>query len=503
MKNKRRSFFLPLFLSFLFLVAAVIVFGAIRFFLLRDQDENALVRVLWETLPALIPLLLLGGGWLAYLFFRMVKPVGKMRDTASRIASRVSEKKVAPAVPASGCLAELSETLSREEEKLVGLIKEVAETSDASATEREKLIAAEKLSESVFPARLTFGGLTYSVSAKVLRAADAGADFCDGFPLDKRHAYFAIGDVWGKGLPASLFAAKLLSVLRAEIAGGKSPAEALGAANTVLREGNGEALAATVFCAVFDFDSGECRYANAGHVPPVIAGEALGFLRMRAGTPVGLYPDAVYTDEQFTLRHGQGMFFYTDGVTNAGGDGESFGYDRMFTVLKEYYGNALSAESVAEGVLNAAEEFCKGKRSDDLAALALFFPAGVQRLLRPVKEDLESMQELLDGWLQDDPRKRNIQLACEEIFMNIVDHAGAKAIQISCEKEESSLIIRFTDDGEPFNPLQANEEKRELYSYAEGGMGMTIIRRIAGEIFYRTKQNLNVLTVRFPIIRGI
>ena len=62
--------------------------------------------------------------------------------------------------------------------------------------------------------------------------------------------------------------------------------------------------------------------------------------------------------------------------------------------------------------------------------------------------------------------------------------------------------MRFTDDGEPFNPLQVRPEGGYYNSnYTEGGMGMAIIRQIAGEIYYRTQENRNVLTIRFPVIK--
>ena len=93
-------------------------------------------------------------------------------------------------------------------------------------------------------------------------------------------------------------------------------------------------------------------------------------------------------------------------------------------------------------------------------------------------------------------------MACEEIFTNIVNHSGASSIHLNCQVEGNSFVVRFTDDGEPFNPLQVRPEGGYYSSnYAEGGMGMAIIRQIAGEIFYRTQENRNVLTIRFPVIK--
>lgn len=500
-KNKRRSLFLPAVLSFLALVLAVAVFGVVRYFCLAQGggfQRNVLMRVLWETVPALCALAAFGLFMLVLLAVCVAKPLKKMRGSASKIAERVEKHAPVEAIRGAGCVGALSETLAKEEGKLAELVNAVSEEADARAEEREKRSAALNICAAAAPERLEFGALTYGVRACTLRAPSVGADFCDGFALDGRRVFIAVGDVWEQGLSAALACARLTRKLREQIAAGKSPAVALSAVNAAALE-NGDT--ATLFCAVFDSVSGELRYANAGHLPPVIAGETSGFLRMRAGVPVGLYADAEFADETFSLRPGQGLIVYTDGVVNAFDGKEYFGYGRLLVTVNKYYGNALTADGVAEGVVGAVEEF--GAREDDCAVLALSFPAGVQRLLAPELPELEKMRELLDHWLQEDPRKKNIQLACEEIFTNIVGHAGAKAIQISCEREENSLIIRFTDDGEPFNPLQVESGGREFEAYAEGGMGMTIIRRIAGEIFYRTQQNLNVLTIRFPVIKGI
>ena len=503
-QKKRKPLFLPSVLSFLVLLIAAAVFGVVRYFLLTGDgatSREALFRVLWETVPALAVLLAFGLVMLILLAASVVRPLKKMRTSASRIAERVEHHEPAVAVAGAGCVGALSQTLEEEEKELSALLARVAQQTDEQVTEREKRRAALAVCAAAVPERIDLAALTYGVHTCTLHSSSVGADLCDGFALDDRRMCVAIGDVWERGLPAALFSAWLLRGLREQMHKGRSPAAALSALNKLAYE-RGDGMAATLFCAVLDSVSGELRYANAGHLPPVVAGETSGFLRMRAGTPLGLYADAEFTDETFALRPGQGLIAYTDGVVNALNGREYFGYDRLLSAVGEHFGNALKTDGVAEDIALAAKDF-GALKEDDCAVLALFFPAGAHRLLAPELSELEKMRELLEHWLHEDPRKKNIELACEEIFTNIVNHAGAKTIRIGCEREENSLIIRFTDDGEPFNPLQAENGEKDFYSYAEGGMGMTIIRRIAGEIFYRTQQNQNVLTVRFPVIKGI
>ena len=137
----------------------------------------------------------------------------------------------------------------------------------------------------------------------------------------------------------------------------------------------------------------------------------------------------------------------------------------------------------------------------DLAVYALYYPSGIQTELSPKTSELERLRDTILDWLKDDPRKNKIFLACEEIFTNIVNPSGATSIHLNCQVEGNSFVVRFTDDGEPFNPLQVRPEGGYYNNYAEGGMGMAIIRQIAGEIFYRTQENRNVLTIRFPVIK--
>lgn len=495
MKN-RKFLFLPLILSFVVLTVGVVIFGLSRYFVLREEEE-ALFRVLWEALPALIVLAVLALFCLIYFVLCFVKPIKKINLLSGKIAERLANGGEKPQAVGAGCVGKLSHALATEEEELAALLATVKKETDEKATERENRSAALALCAEVAPDKIQLEALTYGVRTSILHAPSVGADFCDAFAIDSRRVFVAVGDVWESGLKAALFSARLVRSLREKIAEKLTPAQALSSLNeSLIADGAG---AATLFCAVLDSVSGELRYANAGHLPPVIAGETCGFLRMRAGTPLGLYTDAVYTDETFGLHPGQGIVAYTNGVVNTSDGKEFFGYGRLLSAIGKYYANALETEFVAEGLISAVTEFAQPE--DDCAALALFFPAGAQKLLQGDLAETEKMRELLDSWLHDDPRKKNIQLACEEIFKSIVENAGAKSILIGCEREDESLIIRFTDDGEPFNPLQT--ENGELFSYTEGGMGMTIIRRIAGEIFYRTKQNLNVLTLRFPVIKGI
>lgn len=491
MKRNEKRLFLPALLVWCALVLAVGCFAVVRYFVLRGTGET--LRLLWEVLPAAVALLLFGVAMLV-LYIGLRRSEREFNGCLSGLSGRVKEGTRGSA--AAGCLAELGETLSAQEGELLGVLAEARTAAASAATERERLSNALRLCREETPETISFGGPRYGIGARTEYSAAVGASFAEAFVMDRRRVFFAVGDVWGSGFDAALFSVRVKGALREQICAGKTVAEALAAVNAGLCARNPGNYAATLFGAVFHFDSGELRYANAGHFPPILTGDTVGFLRVRAGAPLGVYEDAQFAEETFALAPGQGLFLYTDGLVNGRSGEESFGFDRLLAVLKALCGNALDADTVTNGAVLALREFCGGEC--DVSALMLNFPGGSQRMLRPDLSEANTLEIFLSEWLGEDPRKGSILPACREIFTAIVHHAGARAIRVGCEREEKHLVIRFTDDGEPFNPLQA-EEGVDLY--ADGGVGAAI-RRLGGEFFYRTKQDLNVLTVRFPLARS-
>ena len=510
-EKKSKSLSLPVVLVFLALAAAVVIYGVVRYLVLAHEGglENfqleILSRVLWETVPVLIVILAAGVAVVIYLNRTVSRPVQKLIRIVKTLNERVLGGRAFFNRIGGGCIRELSAELAthaREEGQLLLYLKEKT-AADTEKTVREAV--SREIYEGVVPAVTAFGGPSCSVCARVQSAASVGADFYDAFPLDDERVFVAVGDVWGKGLSAVFFAQKLKLYLREGILAGNSLGDAVLEVNARLCADNPESLAATLFVGIFTAKTGELRYINAGQPAPLIAGEKAGFLRVNTGAPLGIYPDLQLTEQLTALGAGQGLLLYTDGVINArNANDEKFGFESLMDRTQSLFENALNADSIAEGIVHAVENF-RGEvvPADDFAVVAIYHPRGVQVLFSPVLEELDRMRDTLFGWLGEDPRRNKIFLACEEVFTNIVNHAGAKAVRLAFEKEENGITLRFSDDGEPFDPLHKAADGKDFYEYGEGGMGITIIRQIAGEIFYRTQGNLNVLTIRFPLLKVI
>lgn len=501
--KKTRTLLLPLSLIYLALFLAALVYGAARYFALAggfSWSEEALATALFEAVPAFAAVLIAALGTSITLFVRYRRPARRITGAVRRLTRGLETDLPTEPIEAYGELAALSEALYKEH----GALKEFFAARTARTAEETDRATRLDIARSVYreavPERVSIEAINFGISGRTVLSEEVGADFFDAF-RSGRKIVIAAGDVWGKGLPAALFASRMKAELRGAVFAGKNLAETLVSLNTAVC--GFEDLFLTLFLALFDPETGDLRYVNAGHPAPVLAdGKRTGFLRVRAGSPLGVSREYSAEEGITRLQPGQGIVFYTDGaISSRNEEGECYGYDRLLRSARGLFSSAIGADYIADELVRAVEEFSP-EREDDLLLAALYYPNGVHRIFRPELSETETVKQLLLEWLAGDPRKKKIILVCEEIFTNIVRHAGATAIQMSCMREESKLILRFTDDGEPFDPLSPKTEGNP-YDVGEGGLGMSIIRSIAGEMFYRTQEKLNVLTVRFPAMQEL
>ena len=482
-----------------FLVVGAI-YGVVRYLVLLPEgvgnDVATLRRVLWEVIPALVVLLVMYGVALTLYFNRIRSSITR----AARSIERAGAEAKAPQIggewaPVDSAVEKLTKTVNESVKS-----RENAIALDARRKTEESI--ARDMVSALAATSLPCVELDFSGAGGAERSSLIAADLFDGFYLGRRTLCFMTADIWGTGFAAARFAARVKELFRDAAHSSDTLGEAVLRLNRALLNNNPDSLALTGFFAVFMPGTGELRYVNAGAHPPVLVGKERTFLRVQPGCPLGLYEAPELTEEYLIFKPGRCLVTYTNGAVEArNGKGEAFGYDRLFDAVKEGWERSLGADRIVSAVTEAVKGFAGAQLSDDVSVYALYYPNGIQAELSPKTSELERLRDTILDWLKDDPRKNKIFLACEEIFTNIVNHSGATSIHLNCQVEGNSFVVRFTDDGEPFNPLQVRPEGGYYNNYAEGGMGMAIIRQIAGEIFYRTQENRNVLTIRFPVIR--
>ena len=235
------------------------------------------------------------------------------------------------------------------------------------------------------------GEVRFAVDAMIEPAREVGGDLYDFFMVDDRRLCFLIGDVSGKGVPASLFMAVIKALARSfatRLAGG--PAEIVSAANLDLSRENVETLFVTLLLGVLDVESGQLELVNAGHEGPwrlgadrrleqVVAGPLEG------GPPLCVVDDFDYQVHRVQLLPGDRLCMVTDGITEAANAAqELYGNARLSTALAGLDA-APDAATITRAVREDVGRFVAGAEpSDDLAILVVHWMGPAATPLRAV-----------------------------------------------------------------------------------------------------------------------
>ena len=208
--------------------------------------------------------------------------------------------------------------------------------------------------------------------ASMTPAREVGGDLYD-YLLLSDHLYFCVGDVSGKGVPASLFMAQATRLFRALAKQRMMPADIANRLNAELSENNDSGMFVTMFIGLIDLHSGQLFFCNAGHNPPVLGEDVSrgSFLQMEANAPLGLWPDLEYVGESIDNITNRPLFIYTDGLNEAENPArEQFGDDRLLDILQ--HTDYANARQVIDTMQTCVEEFRQGADpNDDLTMMCL------------------------------------------------------------------------------------------------------------------------------------
>ena len=154
--------------------------------------------------------------------------------------------------------------------------------------------------------------------ASMTPAKEVGGDLY-GYYLTGDKLYFALGDVSGKGVPASLFMAQATRLFRTLAAQEMMPAEIATRINDALSgEDNETGMFVTMFLGLVDMNTGHLDFCNAGHNPPVLLSDGKAeFIEMEPNAPIGLWPGLDYVGEEIDTIMDSPLFVYTDGLNEA------------------------------------------------------------------------------------------------------------------------------------------------------------------------------------------
>ncbi|MEO8156569.1 MAG: CHASE2 domain-containing protein [Betaproteobacteria bacterium] len=279
----------------------------------------------------------------------------------------------------------LTGTLTEADRQRRTLRKALQAEREAAARAAGELEAAQRIQMGMLPppSAAFYGDPRFTLQALIEPAKSVGGDLYDFFKLDGDRLFFMVGDVAGKGLPASIFMAVSKALYKSaalRMESGADIGEVMRAANAEIARDNPEMLFVTVFAGILDLRTGELNWCNAGHDPPIClrpGQKTPSRLEGDSGPPLCVIEGYAYRPEYYRLLPGEALCLFTDGVTEAMNSGNDlYGKQRLFSALKAS-GDATEAIQLVNAIRDDVRAFVLDtERSDDLTILALRWNGG-------------------------------------------------------------------------------------------------------------------------------
>lgn len=364
----------------------------------------------------------------------------------------------------------------------------------------------------------------FEIAALVRPARHVGGDFYDHRQNHDGKLFFCIGDVSGKGVPAALMMAVSRTLFRANSSIIPNTDDIMAAVNEVLCEETAPSMFVTAFCAILDVKTGELQFCNAGHNPPIlIRGEGdPREISIDPGLVLGVTPRYKYRSEKTTLRPGDLLYLYTDGISDQTNPaGEMFGLPRitkfLTTVPRE------RASGIIDATLAAVDRFSTGApQFDDLTVLCVRFRGSIgdretdrHHMESSFVRRMESLDEVFDFAEKffaanglDGATRYAIGVAIEEVFTNMVKYNphGQGELAVRLDRDNDRAIIGLTDfDSEPFDINKARDVdiQAPLSVRNPGGLGIHLVRKLMDEVNYAYHDRQSTITLVKNLVTGL
>lgn len=311
---------------------------------------------------------------ITYLARRITHPLRQLTVSANDMASGNLEAEL-PAATSKDEVGELTSSFLAMRESIKSYIVNLTETTAAKERIESELRIAHDIQMGILPKLFPPfpEHREFDIYASIEPAKEVGGDLYDFFFLDENHFCFLVGDVSGKGVPAALFMAVTKTLLKVVAERRLEPGEVLTKVNYDLAEDNESCMFVTLFLALININTGEVRYASAGHNPPLLLpkGKDAHWVPPQNELVAGIMEETVYTTRSLTVQPGDTLFLYTDGVTEAMDREQAlYSEERLVEVMNRCQGK--SAEQIIGTVDKSLKEFTGGaEQSDDITMLAM------------------------------------------------------------------------------------------------------------------------------------
>ena len=354
----------------------------------------------------------------------------------------------------------------------------------------------------------------YNIYAQMIAAKEVGGDFYDFYKLNDTTVAILAADVSGKGIPAAMFMMTAKTIIKDLAERGLDVNEVFTIANQKLCENNESGMFVTAWMGVLDLESGNMRYANAGHNPPLLkrADGSFEYLRSRAGFVLAGMEGVRYRTTEMKLNPGDRLFLYTDGVPEAtNAENKLYGEDRLLDFMNA--NASVEATALLPALKENIDEFVgEAPQFDDITMLMFDYKpnqGGTQLMTKTFPAKIDALSDVL-GFVDESLEKYEcpmkvqtaICVAIEEVFVNVAHYAygegeGDMTLGIGFDEETRNITFRMADKGVPFDPLKKPDpditlsaEDREI-----GGLGIFITKKTMDTVTYAYENGENILTM--------
>jgi sigma-B regulation protein RsbU (phosphoserine phosphatase) len=331
-------------------------------------------------------------------------------------------------------------------------------------------------------------------------AKEIGGDLYD-FYVRHDKLFFCVGDVSGKGVPASLVMATIRSLFRSVTSHEEKADRILSQINNAMSDQNDQNMFVTLFVGVLSLDSGELNYCNAGHNAPIVMHNGhWSEINVLPNLPIGVLSGFDYQAQEMQLSFNDLLFLYTDGLTEAENmQHEQFGEVRMMETLQPLM--TLRPRHIVENMRAKVAAFAgNATQSDDLTMLAIRYQTPAI-LMRNDIQQIPTLAEWIEGLGIPEELNMPINLALEEAVSNVMLYAypgrSDGKVFVEFQQIEQQLIFTISDSGIAFDPTQAPEADTTLSAEerAIGGLGIHLVRQLMDSVTYEHVEDKNILTL--------
>lgn len=465
-------------------------------------------------------IVLIGLLLMLYLFIRIItrelQPLRRLAYEAETIASGQFDVPL-PDFQRIDEIGQLSHSFGNMQQSLVKYIDELKNTTAQKASIERDLQVASGIQMGMLPEKFPTREDRDDVQlyASLTPAKEVGGDLFDFYFRDEK-LFFCIGDVSGKGVPASLFMAVTRSTFRTVSAHESMPDRIVTQMNKTIADMNKNLMFVTLFVGVLDLPTGRMYFCNAGHDAPLLVGAGVGELACDANIPVGFMPSWKYSLQETQIFTGTTILLFTDGLTEAmDANKDQFQMERVNDVAFQALSEQMQEPRELIGRMTEAVHQFVGdaEQSDDLTMMAiqyirqqhdvkmrksLVLPCDLQEVPRLNAFVEEVCQEV--GF--DQEVTAQMKVAVEEAVVNVMKYAYPAGQQrdVTIEAASNDACLKFTiiDCGKPFDPTVQSAADTTLPAKERkiGGLGIHIIRQNMDSINYERIDQLNVLTLR-------